>query len=265
MPLSSSIGKADTVVRRESVDVTSGTNNTTVTLKALSLASSPDLSLQDGRVYHITTVLADDGSGTMGLTRANSDGGTFTSSFTVTPILTFTNVNKPSDIVTIDCSVQSNNCSFSINGSGEWLLSSSSGFDPLSLGIPTVPSGVQVGGYTTVGRPRYGAIYPGTGGTRSGGYHSGINDEIEAAGNAGHLAKPPNDCAGGVGGIQPVLERSGKTRNATAQRAIAICATQQKGAAALRQLPPGAVRRRAPARASSASARSLRCCSSRRR
>src|SRR5215467_11565789 len=169
-PLSSSLGKADTLVSRGSTTITD-TFSATLSIKGLSLKSSPDLTLQDGRVYHVTATLATQSdTGTISFTTTTSEGGTFSSSFTVTPILTFTNVHNSSDVRTVDCSNSANAYSFQLNGSGNWVQTSSSGFDPLSMGIPTVPSGVQVGNYTTVGRPRFGGIQVGCGGTKSTGY-----------------------------------------------------------------------------------------------
>lgn len=198
VPLNSSLGLADTLVSRGPVTI--GNNFTgTLSLKGLSLASSPDMTLQDGRVYHVTATLANqNGTGSISFTSTSSEGGTFSSSFTVTPVLTFTNVNNPSDVHTVDCSSPTNACSFPINGSGNWVQTSSTGFDPQSQGIPIVPSGVQVGGYSTVGRPRFGGIQVGCGGTKSSGYGCGQNNELHGQGSAGqaiHGTKPPNDCA----------------------------------------------------------------------
>lgn len=197
-PLNSSLGQADTLVSRGPVTISSSFTGT-LSLKGLSLASSPDMTLQDGRTYHVTATLANQsGTGSISFTTTTAEGGTYSSSFTVTPILTFTNVNPPGDAHTVDCSSPSNACSFPINGSGNWVQSSSTGFDPQSQGIPIVPSGVQVGGYTTVGRPRFGGIQVGCGGTKSAGYGCGQNNELHGQGSIGqaiHGTKPPNDCA----------------------------------------------------------------------
>src|SRR5262249_39349342 len=72
--------------------------------------------------------------------------------------------------------------------------------------IPIVPSGVQVGGYTTVGRPRSGGIQIGCGGTHSTGYGCGQNNELHGPGSAGqaiHGTKPPGDCAQAPPAPQP--------------------------------------------------------------
>ena len=239
-PLNSSIGLADTLVSRSAVTL-APTFSANLSIKGLSLASSPDLTLQDGRVYHVTATLSrQTDTGTINFTTTTSEGGTFSSSFTVTPILTVTNVHNSSDVRTVDCSNPSNACSFPMNGSGNWVQTSSTGFDPMSMGIPTVPSGVQVGGYSTVGRPRYGGIQVGCGGTKSTGYGCGQNNELHGTGSPGqqiHGTKPPNDCASGGGGTPiPSLETASAKKGSASPgvkkasiqpvRAIAICSAQ---------------------------------------
>jgi len=237
-PLSSSLGQADTLVSRGSTTI-SGTFSATLSIKGLSLASSPDLTLQDGRVYHVTATLATQSdTGTMNFTTTTSEGGTFSSSFTVTPILTFTNVKNSSDVKSINCSDSSAACSFPMNGSGNWVQTSSTGFDPQSMGIPTVPSGVQIGNYSTVGRPRYGGIQVGCGGTKASGYGCGQNNELHGANSIGqaiHGTKPPNDCAsppppppggGGCSATSAIACLASVGSTTTAQPATAtICAT----------------------------------------
>jgi hypothetical protein len=199
-PLNSSLGQADTLVARGATTV-SGTFSATLSIKGLSLASSPDLTLQDGRVYHVAVALAtQSGSGRIDFTSTTSEGGTYSSNFDVTPVFTLTNVNDPTESVhTINCSTDPGvSCSFPINGSGNWVKTSTTGFDPQSQGIPIVPSGVQVGGYTTTGKARSGGIQVGCGGTKSTGYGCGQNNELHGEGSAGqaiHGTKPPNDCA----------------------------------------------------------------------
>src|SRR5262249_154844 len=94
---SSSLGQADTLVSRGASTISTNFS-ATLSLKGLSLASSPDMQLQDGRIYHVTATLANQsGTGSINFTTTTSEGGTYSSSFTVTPILTFTNVNNPND------------------------------------------------------------------------------------------------------------------------------------------------------------------------
>jgi hypothetical protein len=198
VPLNSSLGLADTLVARGSATI-ADRFSATLSIKGLGLGSSPDMTLQDGRVYHVAVSLATQSdTGTINFTTTTSEGGTFSSTFTVTPILTFTNVNPPNDAHRVDCSDPSAACSFPMGGAGNWVQTSSTGFDPQSQGIPIVPSGVQIGSYTTVGRPRFGGIQVGCGGTKSTGYGCGQNNELHGEGSIGqqiHGTKPPNDCA----------------------------------------------------------------------
>jgi hypothetical protein len=229
-PLSSSLGQADTLVARGSVTV-SDSFSATLSLKGLSLGSSPDLTLQDGRVYHITVTLATQGGGgQMDFTRTSSDGGTFNSSFVVTPIFTLTNVNNSNDgPYNINCLTDTTkSCSFTMHGSGDWVLTSSTGFDPQNHGIPTVPSGVTVGSYTTVGRPRYGGMQVGCNHTSC-----GQNDELHGiiGQAAGHNVSPPNDCASSASPSSPSPSpspspTSGTTKQATTSTSNASFTTQ---------------------------------------
>ena len=199
VPLNSSLGVADTLVARGSATI-ADRFSATLSIKGLGLGSSPDMTLQDGRVYHVAVSLATQSdTGTINFTTTTSEGGTFSSTFTVTPILTFTNVNNPNEAPhTVNCSDAGAACSFPMGGAGNWVQTSSTGFDPQAQGIPIVPSGVQIGGYTTVGRPRFGGIQVGCGGTKSSGYGCGQNNELHGEGSIGqqiHGTKPANDCA----------------------------------------------------------------------
>jgi hypothetical protein len=200
VPLSSSLGQADTLVSRGSATVSSNFS-ATLSLKGLSLVSSPDMTLQDGRVYHIAVALANQtGRGQINFALTTSEGGTYSSTFTVTPVFTLTNVNNPAEPAhVINCATDPGvTCSFPINGSGNWVLTSNTGFNPQSQGIPIVPSGVAIGGYTTVGHPTSGGMQVGCGGTKSSGYGCGQNNELHGQGSIGqaiHGTKPPTDCA----------------------------------------------------------------------
>jgi hypothetical protein len=250
VPLSSSLGQADTLVSRGSTTV-SDRFSATLSLKGLNLASSPDLKLQDGRVYHVAVTLAtQSATGQIDFTKTTSEGGTYSSTFTVTPIFTLTNVNNPSEPAhVINClSDPGVSCSFPINGSGNWVQISTTGFDPQSQGIPIVPAGVQIGSYTTVGKGRSGGIQVGCGGTKSTGYGCGQNNELHGAGSLGqaiHGTKPPTDCAapppppapsptpvptgGGCattfgGGTGCTATRGGNTASAVVVQTQALCA-----------------------------------------
>ena len=201
VPLNSSLGKADTLLARGAVTVSGNKYSASLSLKGLHLSSSPDMQLQNGHVVHVDVTLATQGgSGHLDFTQTSSDGGTYSSSFDVTPIFTFTDTSNPGSPVVVDCSNSNYSCSFPMAGGGNYLFTSQSGFDPSTQGIPTVPSGVQVGSYTTVGRPQYGGIQVGCGGTRSAGYHCNNQDQQDElhgilGQGAGHNVAPANDCA----------------------------------------------------------------------
>jgi len=121
-------------------------------------------------------------------------------------------------------------------GGGNWLFTSQTGFDPASQGIPTVPAGVQIGNYTTVGRARFGGIQVGCGGTHAAAYHCNPQDQQDELhgilGQAnGHDVQPPNDCAPPstlASGTATSTARSNTSANSstgTGTGTSAICAT----------------------------------------
>ncbi|HEY6250696.1 MAG TPA: hypothetical protein VI685_12105 [Candidatus Angelobacter sp.] len=202
----SNIGLADTLLSRGQPTINGNNLTASLSLKGLHLASSQDITVQTtdhGAVgYHVDVTLSNqNGGGRLDLSQTSSDGGTYNSHFDVTPVFTFTNTTDPSQPpIVIDCGGPTYNCTFPLMGSGNWLYTSTSGFDPASQGIPIVPSGVHLGGYVTQGRKRFGGIQVGCGGTRAAGYHCNSqdqNDELHGIlGQAnGHDVKPANDCA----------------------------------------------------------------------
>src|SRR5436305_4322868 len=79
VPLNSSLGLADTLVSRGSATI-ADRFSATLSIKGLGLGSSPDMTLQDGRVYHVAVSLATQSdTGTINFTRTTSEGGTFSS------------------------------------------------------------------------------------------------------------------------------------------------------------------------------------------
>ena len=244
VPLNSSLGQADTLLARGAVIVSSNRYSATLSLKGLHLSSSPDMQLQNGQVYHVDVTLAtQNGNGRLDFSQTSSDGGTYNSNFDVNPIFTFTNTSPGSQPVIVNCTDPNYSCSFPMTGGGNWLFTSQSGFDPMSQGIPTVPSGVQIGSYTTVGRPRYNGIQVGCGGVRSTGYHCNNQDQQDELhgilGQAnGHDVKPPNDCAQSspppspsptpvlkINGASMTRQQNTSSLTLTQDSATAICAT----------------------------------------
>jgi hypothetical protein len=197
---SSSIGQADTVLSRGAIASGSGS----LTIAALNLTSSSNVVLQDGRQYSLQVCLSDTSqtAGTITLSPANGDGGTFNSSFTVLPKLVFTNVSNSSDKVRIDCGGGGcNPLSLSSSNTG-WVQTGGPGnFSPSAKGIPGLPTGnVTVNncdGTHTVGFSSNGhsGFYPGWTASSSSGFPSSGANEIKSAGNSWHKPNPPTDCA----------------------------------------------------------------------
>jgi hypothetical protein len=202
-PLSSSLGQADTLLSR-GLTVVSGTNySACLSIKGLHLVSSADIQIQGGDTFSVDVQLSNqDGTGHLDFSQTSSDGGTYSSTFNVTPVFTFTDTSNPGALpITVDCADPTYSCTFPLAGGGNWLFTSQTGFDPQSQGVPAVPAGVRIGnGYTTVGRKRFGGIQVGCGGTRSAGYHCNPPDQQDEAHGfiaqaSGHNVQPPNDCA----------------------------------------------------------------------
>lgn len=194
-PLSTSqIGKADTLMARGAISGGSGS----LSIIALNLASSSNVVLQDGRQYSLQVCASDTASpaGTITLTQANGDGGTFNSSFTVLPKLVFTNVNNPNDKVRIDCA--GGGCdplTMSSSNSG-WVQTGGPGnFNPANAGVPNLPTGnVTVNncdGTHTVNLSGRGSLYPGF--SASTGFPPSPPGERHTD-LSWHQPKPPQDC-----------------------------------------------------------------------
>jgi len=190
---SANLGSIDTLLERGSTTLSGGTGTGNLQLVALSLTSEANVQLQDGRAYRLDLVRSPTASavGSITLSTTNSDGGTFSSGFDVLPKLTFTNVNSPFDVVNIDCA--GGGCTtihFTSSNSG-WVHPGGSGnFDPNAKGITPINSGITVQGYTTIGRPSSGALYPGYSPT-SGFPASQVNEQTLTNSHIGNSAE---DC-----------------------------------------------------------------------
>jgi len=225
-PLSSSqLGSIDTIVSR-TTDATATIGgaavNVNLTVRAVRLVSdNSNVTITNHGTYSLKVNLstATSSTGTMSITATNSDGGTFTSSFTIVPKLIFTNVSNSNDVVTIDCGVTSGCPSLSLSSTGTgWTRTGGSGnFSPSSKGVTPIGSGIGVDAdgngtndYTTAGNSNFYAgfaasapSFPPAPGTHTAPSHS-------------HVTLPPTDCTASTG-------LSGTSAGATAQpRAFAI-------------------------------------------
>jgi hypothetical protein len=193
---SANLGSIDTIVSRTQDITLSGANasgSVSVTVRAVSLVSdNSTVTISGHGTYSVAVALSPNGTstGTMTLTLSSADGGTFDSSFTVVPKLTFTNVSKPSDVVTIDCGVTNGCPSVSLSSSGSgWVRASGSpgGFDPGSAGVTPIGAGINVNGYKTVGNSNF---YPGFSAKSPFPPAQGVHK----ADCATHVTAPPRDC-----------------------------------------------------------------------
>jgi len=217
-PLDSThLGTIDTVLGRGAI----GSGSGSLTLVALNLVSSANVALTDGRQYSLQVCLSDAASqpaGSIALTQANGDGGTFSSSFTVVPKLVFTNVNNHSDVVTVDCGVTGacSTMTMSASNAGWVQTGGPGGFNPSTYGIDALPNGndtvANCGGTHTVGLVPANGFYPGwtasggTGGSSvvtprattfasvSGGFKPSPVPHNHQSVSAWHHVTPPQDC-----------------------------------------------------------------------
>lgn len=198
-PLNSSqLGSIDTLVSRTNdvtLATTGSTGDTNLTVHGVSLVSdSSNVTISGHGTYSLAISLSPSGTSTgiMHITLSNSDGGTFTSSFTIVPKLVFTNVSNPADVVTIDCGVTTGCPTLSLSSTGTgWTRTGGSGsFSPSSKGVTTIGSGISVGGYSTVGTSNF---YPGFAASASTGFPPAPG--THTAPNHSHVTLPPTDCA----------------------------------------------------------------------
>lgn len=205
LPLdSANLGSADTLINRpDDIVLANGTGSGRLRIVALSLQSINNVVLTDGRQFILRVYLSGVGTssdGSITLTRANGDGGTFESSLPVLPKLVFIPAVGGSSVV-IDCGT---------GACGEMIMSSSNsgwvntggpgGFDPVAKGVTPIRSGVVVDAdgdglkddYTTQGK--------GTGNTFHAGFSASAGFQAVAIGErhedlAWHQPLPPLDCA----------------------------------------------------------------------
>lgn len=213
LPLdSASLGSTDTLLNRpDDIVLSGGTGSGRLRIVALSLQSINNVVLTDGRQFKLRVHLSGVGTssdGSITLTRANGDGGTFDSSLPVLPKLIFTPAAGGSSVV-IDCGTGS--C-------GEMIMSSSNsgwvntggpgGFDPVQAGVTSINPGIAVDAdgdglkddYTTQGK--------GTGSTFHAGFSASSGFPAVAIGErhedlAWHQPFPSRDCAAAPATAQP--------------------------------------------------------------
>lgn len=206
-PIKPALGSIDTIVRHTGTQTfTSFGQVLTIPVRivALSMVSDNDpvqisgYGTYDVEVYLSTAVA---GTGAMSVKQVNGDGGTFSSSFSVVPVVIFQNVSNPADRVRLDCgAVPSGTCgSITLNSTGTgWVHTGGPGnFNPVSAGVTPLGAGIAfdanadgVNDTTTIGRSN--TFIPGFAATPPFNPAAGVHDHADYS--ARHVTKPPQDC-----------------------------------------------------------------------
>lgn len=172
-----SLGSIDTIVSRPNAATINALGTpvpVSVTIVALSMVSESNFMIGSCGPFslHVWNSGLGSAPGTMNVTLDTQDGGTFDSTFNVTPKLVFTDTGSGA-VTTIDCgALPSGSCAggFSLSTSGaEWVRASgaSGGFSAQAAGLTVIKAGLGVDGsgsgqttYTTLGN-RKSNFYPG--------------------------------------------------------------------------------------------------------
>lgn len=227
---SANLGSVDTIVARpSSITISGGTGSGSLQIKALNLEGESDVVLTDGRRYKLRVCLSSfaSGTGTITLTRANSDGGTFDSTLPVLPKLIFTPAAGGSPVV-IDCGTGACAESDMSSDNTGWVNTGGSGnFDPTAKGVTPIRAGIWVDGDCDGVKDDYQTIGKGSGKKFYGGFAAnapsfpavGVGERHEDL--SWHQPLPPLDCAKSATPAQPASSVKSATGNATA--IVALC------------------------------------------
>lgn len=201
---SANLGSVDTIVARpNNITISGGTGSGNLQIKALNLESEGDVVLTDGRRFKLRVCVSSFASstGTITLTRNNSDGGTFDSTLPVLPRLIFTPVGGGSPVV-IDCGTGACAESDMTSDNTGWVnTGGSGGFNPADKGVPPLRAGIWVDGDCDGVKDDYQTIGKGTGKKLYGGFAAnapsfpvvGVGERHEDL--SWHQPLPPLDCA----------------------------------------------------------------------
>jgi hypothetical protein len=206
-PIKASLGSIDTIVRHTGSHTFTFFNEVRtipVQIVGLSMVSDNDsVQISGYGTYNLEVYLstAKAGTGSMSVKQVNGDGGTFSSSFAVYPVVVFVNTANPADRVRLDCgAAPSGACgAIRLNSSGTgWVHTGGPGnFNPTSAGVTPLGSGIAfdangdgVNDTTTVGRSN--TFVPGFAATPPFNPAAGVHDHADYS--ARHITKPPQDC-----------------------------------------------------------------------
>ena len=167
------LGSIDTlIVRPNDIAISGGSGSGDLQIVALSLESVGDIVLQDGRRYRLRVCLSGSPSstGSISLSRSNSDGGTFASTLPVLPKLIFTPVGGGSAVV-IDCGTGACGEMDMSSANTGWVNTGGSGnFNPVAKGVTPIRSGIDVDADCDGAKDDYRTIGKGTGKTLHAGF-----------------------------------------------------------------------------------------------
>jgi hypothetical protein len=242
---STNLGTIDTILGRGAISSGGGS----LTIVALNLVSSSNVVLADGRQYSLQVCLSDSAqtAGSISLTVANGDGGTFSSSFSVLPKLVFTNVSNHSDVLTVDCGSGSCDTMTMTASNAGWVQTGGPGnFTPSSYGIDQLPNGndtvANCGGTHTVALVPANGFYPGwtasggSGGSSvvprattfasvggGGGFKPSPVPHSHASSAAWHHVTPPQDCLKVNNPVNPQQLPNGNAARPDLATRVAYC------------------------------------------
>ncbi|MES1243614.1 MAG: hypothetical protein ABUT39_18550 [Acidobacteriota bacterium] len=202
-----SLGSIDTIVRHTgSHTFTFFGEVRTIPLQivGLSMVSDSDsVQISGYGTYNVEVYLstAVAGTGSMSVKQVNGDGGTFSSSFNVIPVVVFQNVSVPADRVRLDCgTVPTGTCgAIVLNSTGTgWVHTGGPGnFNPTTAGVTPLAAGISfdangdgVNDTTTIGRSN--TFIPGFAATPPFNPAGGVHEHADYS--ARHITKPPQDC-----------------------------------------------------------------------
>jgi hypothetical protein len=200
-----SLGSVDTIVRHSGPQTFTffGEIRTfAVQVVGLSLVSDNDsVGISGYGTYNLEVYLslAKASGGSMSVKQVNGDGGTFSSSFSVYPVVVFVDTVTGAK-VRLDCGAVANACgAIVLNSSGSgWVHTGGPGnFNPANAGVPNLPSGVAfdangdgANDTTTIGRSN--TFIPGF--AASTGFPVAAGNHDHADYSSRHITKPPQDC-----------------------------------------------------------------------
>ena len=226
-PIKPALGSIDTIVRHtgsHTFTFFGEVRTIPVQIVGLSMVSDSDsVQIWGYGTYNVEVYLstAAAGTGSMSVKQVNGDGGTFSSSFSVIPVVVFQNVSVPADRVRLDCgTVPSGTCGvITLNSTGTgWVHTGGpGGFSPVTAGVTPLGAGIAfdangdgVNDSTTIGRTN--TFIPGFAATPPFNPAAGVHEHADYS--ARHITKPPQDCL-------PNRTDTDTTKNATGAAVVA--------------------------------------------